>query len=441
MRIAWATPLNARSAIGRAGLGVAEELARRGHSLFLIDLEAQEHRTEPRHNTHLPSAPYSEIDLGALRTSFDAVVAEIGDHALLHAGLFPLLEQTRPLGIFHDFYLYDLFAGWLAARRLPPEVHDGEVAATYGAEFLEAARAARAGELELRDMAARLPMTEWVARRCAAALAHSPFYLPRLRASCPGPSRSASLPWRPRRVPPLPRRSGGRVVAVTVGFMNPNKCADRVIQAIADSPWLLERLEYRLVGSISDAERERLTRLAQDGGVRLEILGSLDDAGLEAQLAAADIICCLRDPVLEGASASAIEGLLTGRPVMVANDGFYADIPDEYAVKVPPRAPPAEVRRALEALVADEPRRRQLGAAAARWARDTFTTRRYADALEALLAEMIEAMPLLRTGGAFADELNRLGLRRDDPAVDRILETLAPVLEGGATTGSPALNN
>ena len=43
-------------------------------------------------------------------------------------------------------------------------------------------------------MAQRLPMIEWMGARCEGALAHSAFYLDRLRASCPGPVQTAAMP-------------------------------------------------------------------------------------------------------------------------------------------------------------------------------------------------------------------------------------------------------
>ena len=166
-------------------------------------------------------------------------------------------------------------------------------------------------------------MTEWLGRRCGAALAHSQFYVNRLEASCPGPIAVAPLCFESRDVKPLAKRSGRKVTITTIGIINPNKCADSVIKSIVSSPLLRTHCEFRLVGAISDSERARLETLCRDAGFRqLSILGEVDDATLVAELERADIISCLREPVLEGASASAIEGMKSGRPIVVVNAGF-----------------------------------------------------------------------------------------------------------------------
>ncbi|HEY8616134.1 glycosyltransferase family 4 protein [Phenylobacterium sp.] len=429
MRLLWATPADARSAIGRSGIGVAEILSRRGHEVELLDLQQDRGPPGALHATALPLTHWRDMPASEIRTRFDLVVAEIGDYFTFHAGLFPLLDAQDCVGIFHDFYLYDLFAGWLFDRGLGADVHDGEVVLTYGLGSEAHARQVRSGALNQAEIARHLPMTEWIARRCRAAVAHSSFYAARLEAACPGPVATLPLSWTARAVPPLPPRSGGPLVVLTVGVMNPNKCMDRVIAAIAGSPHLRETVEYRLAGPVEDVQRARLERLADELGYRgLRILGPVSDADLEAQLAAADVISCLRDPVLEGGSASAIEGLLSGRPVLVADAGFYADLPEHLVFKVPPEVPPAAVAAQLERLASEEPLRRRIGADASAWASDTFAPERYAARLEALLVETEARLPLLRLGAALADEMVRLGLTRGDPVIDRLVHSLGGVL-------------
>lgn len=428
MRILWATPANARSAIGRAGIRVAEDLAGRGHQLELLDLQQAPVAREECHATALPLRHWSEVPPEEIRGGFDLVVAEIGDYFTYHAGLFPLLDHQDCVGIFHDFYLYDLFSGWLFHRGLGPEVHDGEVALTYGPDAEDLARQARSGDLDQAGVARHLPMTEWIARRCRAAVAHSRFYAPRLEAACPGPVAMTPLSWTARPVPALGRRRARRMVVLTLGVMNPNKCVDRVLAAIGGSEDLRGRVEYRLVGPIAPEEQLRLEAMARSLGYEgLRIHGAVSDADLARHLAAADVISCLRDPVLEGGSASAIEGLLSGRPVIVADAGFYADLPDELVFKVPAEVRPEAVAAQLERLAADEPMRREVGARAAAWAAEAFSPSRYADALEALLEETAARLPILRLGAAFADELLQLGLGRDDPVIERLATSLSPV--------------
>jgi glycosyltransferase involved in cell wall biosynthesis len=420
MKIAWVTPRLLRSAIGRESMTITAGLAARGHHVTLIGSEWQKPE-EPLHPTVLPSLHWSDVAVERLRADFDLVVVNFGDNHPFHGGAFALLDHAPCLGIFHDFYLHNLFRGWLHARNLGSAAATHALVTTYGEGIRDLIEGRGLDDLDLTELAARAPMTEWIASRCAGALAHAEFYVGRLEAGCPGPIGVADLPVAPRGVSPLRPRIGGDLVALTVGVMNPNKCVDLVIRAIANSATLRQRLRYRLVGPIEVAERERLEGLAQTldyGG--LTIVGAVDDASLTLELEKADIVCCLRKPILEGASGSAIEGLLSGRPTLVADAGFYGGLPDRVVAKAPADLPVEAIERTLEALAVDEPGRRRLGEAARAWATSTFHLDRYLDVLERLMPATMAAAPVLDVGTAIGCELRQLGLRADDAVVGRI---------------------
>ena len=161
----------------------------------------------------------------------------------------------------------------------------------------------------------------------------------------------------------------------------------------------------------------------------LSIEGAATDAELDAALADADVIACLRRPVLEGASGSVVEALLAGRPTVVADAGCYADLPDDAVVKLPAEVPIAPLTAALERLAADEPGRRALGARARAYAEGRFTLDAYLAVLEPLMEAVAGAAPLLRTGRVLGAQLADLGVARDDPAVARlagVLQAMSP---------------
>lgn len=427
MRLAWATPWNQRSAIGRGNAAVAEVLARRGHVVEVIQLEP-EPPADPI-PTALPVRHWRDLDLTRLKRDYDAVAVHFGDHFPFHAGALPLIGAAPAVGVFHDLCMYNFFNGWVAGRGGGAELHDDEIVATYGKPARAWAEEARSGRLDLGEITARTPMVEWIARHCAGALTHARHYAGRVEAVCAGPVASAPLPWPPRKVPPLRPRARGYQVALTVGVMNRNKCAEEAIRAIAGSEALKGSLRYHLVGRIHDEERARLTALAAELGYEgLTIFGDVDAETLEARLRDADIIACLRRPILEGASGSVIEALQSGRPTIVADAGCYAEVPDDLALKVPADVPIEALRAAFERLAADEPLRRDMGGRASVWAKARFTAETYAAALEPLIQATIEAQPMLHLAGHLGAELSAFGLGRDDPAAARLAERLESVL-------------
>ncbi len=425
MKICWVTPFVLRSSIGRVGAEVAKQLAARGHQVEILRCEDLDDPSEPLHPTALPVRHWRTYDLARLRTEFDVVIVNIGDNYPFHAGVFAILDAAPCLGIFHDFYIYNLFSGWLYYNGLDYRRHDAEIVATYGPQAEPHAVAVRSGQMpDMGEIAKHLPMTEWLAGRCEAALAHARFYAPKLEAACPGPVTVTPLCCPDRATPPGPPKAKTQLTITTVGVMNPNKRVDDVIRAIGGSA-ALKACVYRLVGPISDEERARLERVAAEAGfANLVIDGAVDDATLDKRLDEADIICALRKPVLEGASGSACEGMLSGRPTVVARAGFYGELPDDLVFKIDGEIVIDELRGVLERLVADEALRAKTGKAARAWALDNLNAARYAEAIEALAEIQLTSRPLLAVGRRIGGQLNAMGLADADPAAARIGATL-----------------
>lgn len=425
MKICWVTPFVLRSSIGRVSAEVAKQLAARGHQVEILRCEDQNDPAEPLHPTALPVHHWRSYDLNRLRAEFDVVVVNIGDNYPFHAGVFAILDAAPCLGIFHDFYIYNLFSGWLYYNGLDYQRHDAEIVATYGPAAQPYAVAVRSGQmLDMGEIAKHLPMTEWLAGRCEAALAHAHFYAPKLEAVCLGPVAVTPLCCPDRATPPGPPKAKSQLTITTVGVMNPNKRVADVIQALGGSD-ALKACVYRLVGPISDEERARLEALAVEVGFdNLVIDGAVDDETLDRRLDEADIMVALRKPVLEGASGSACEGMLSGRPTVVARAGFYGELPDDLVFKIDGDIVVDELRSTLERLVSDEALRRKTGKAARAWALETLNAARYAEAVEALAQAQVTSRPLLAVGRRIGGELKAMGLPAEDPAAARIGATL-----------------
>jgi glycosyltransferase involved in cell wall biosynthesis len=421
MKIAWITPFSRRSAIGRVSAAVTRLLWARGHQVTIIRSELRRSDPTPLHPTPLPVLWWHDLLPWDVDRDHDVIVANLGDHYGFHAGCLPFLDVVPCLGIFHDFFLYYFFYEWVRYNGFGEEVHNREIQLTYGKSVIDVARRAWRNPHSLDMIVDSIPMTEWLGRKCGAALTHSRFYVPRLEKSCPGPIATAPLSFDARAVTPLPDRADDDIVITTIGHMNQNKCADAVIKAIAASPILSKRCRYRLVGMITRSERARLETLCHEVGYdRINFLGEVNDAVLTAEIERADILSCLRKPVLEGASASAIEGMKSGRPLIVAATGFYADLPDDLVFKIPAAVDVPALTAVLEKLVQDKELRRQTGLRAKDWAMRTFTTEAYVDILEDLLAQFINAKPLLAVGKNIGQQLAELDISETDPSIERL---------------------
>jgi glycosyltransferase involved in cell wall biosynthesis len=428
MRIAWVTPYNTRSAIGRFSRLVAEGLSNAGHAIAIVRSEVAAELLDG--SDVLPGPEVVRWDKVYYDPDFwsqcDAVVHNIGDNYRFHAGGIEVLQRFPGVVIVHDYFLLDLFRGWCAGsgrRALGDRILDdlyGEGAALRlhtidgGPDFWEYA-------------SEHFPMTEWIGRLAHGAVAHSSFYADRLRQSCGGPVVVMPLAYNALSdfQPLAGREQSSDVTVLTIGHVNQNKRVESVIRAIGSSDVLRERCRYHVVGLVTDQERERLKGVARAVSFQnLQITGEVSNRILRAEIEAADLICCLRWPVLAGGSASAVEAMLSGRPVIVTDAGFARDLPDDLVFKVDPQRELGALTRQLTRLVLDPALRVAVGAHAAAWAKAAFSVDSYLARLVPLLEEVARLRPTLGAAAHFGHLLSELGLLPNDPAVERVATVL-----------------
>ena len=419
-------PVIRSSAIGRMAALVARALADSGHDVSVVRTEKEEFCDSAAHD--FGCRPVSWTDrpaVTALAGSADACIYQIGDNEEFHRGCLEWMPRFPGIVSLHDIFLGHLFLGWAEGRRGEAE----EVARyCYGEPAAEALfRTAPTGDF-IEQTHGVSPMTEWICAMARGVIIHSGFGADRVLASCPGPVYQVPLPFERPSLPasrPEARPAGDdRFRVLTVGHVNPNKRAESVIRAIGSSETLRARTVYRLVGKVAPARRSHLADLAKASGVMLEISGEVDDAGLAGALAEADVACCLRWPSLEGASASTIEAMLGGKPTIVANTGFYSELPGDCVIKIDPEYEIASCRAALDRLHGDHGERRRIGEAAQAWAEQVFSPANYAENLVRIARETNRLRPVFATLEGISGTLKRWGARGELLSLE---ETLAPL--------------
>jgi len=425
MKLIWAGPYCGPSAIARFSSHVVAELRALGHDVAIYRTETGDAAL----NAPLPDpvvlVPGSAMEEEWLRTA-DLVFANIGDHYGFHGGIFELARKRPFVGVMHDWFVLNLFWDRLKAEGRPqdaPRVIQG----LYGQEAGELCAAATS-ETIMTVAAEHFPMTQWAVSDLLGCIIHSEFYRAKVQARCPGPVHKLSLAYPAPNVPQdrrAPVEDRSRLRLCTLGVVNPNKCVDKVVRALARDPELAARTEYHVRGGVGDQERRRLEAIcAEVGFLGLTLEGRVSDERLIEGMAEADAICCLRDPALEGASASAVEGMQSGVPVIVSNAGFYADLPDEYVLKIPQGDCEDELLAQLQHIDRHRAEGRQMGARAREWAHGEFSAKHYATGLDQLIPEFIACEPYLLTSKALGRELGRMGIPGNSPAAGRVADAL-----------------
>jgi hypothetical protein len=422
LRIGWASPWNVRSAIAQSAAEVAFELSRRGHTLTILRTEAGDALTLEARSAPGPVHMLTAYSVSQLRDLFDVVVVHIGDHHGFHGALPPLLKDVDAVGIFHDAFIGNLAYHYLggdeaAIRNLLQQTY-GEDIWPAGTPFLS----------DLRDAARHRPMLEWLAAQTVGAVAHAEHYAERLRNNCPGPVVVIPLAFTMPDLPPKPV-PWNRIQIGVVGHANANKRIDQIILAVAASHVLRSCCRIRVIGEATDHERERLARLSEMAQVSLpEFTGWVTDEDLRWHLRDVDVISCLRNPVLEGASASLVLSLLSGRPTLVTNHGSYAELPPDTVMECSPEHEARDVMRHLENLMADPHRGAAMGQRAQSLALRRHSPTSYVDALLPLLEQVVIRRPEQDARRRLVSTLTDFGLPPCDPATGRVEGVLAGLL-------------
>jgi glycosyltransferase involved in cell wall biosynthesis len=155
------------------------------------------------------------------------------------------------------------------------------------------------------------------------------------------------------------------------------------------------------------------------------ISDEVEESILARAFAEADVITCLRFPSLEAASASAIEAMLYGKPVIVSDVNFYKEIPDDCVLKIDPANEVNALQQALERLHGDVQLREGLGARGQAWARATFRADRYAEKLLSIAASSTKAKPALEAIAFFSQTMSGWGARTNMLGEDHTCGALA----------------
>ena len=186
----------------------------------------------------------------------------------------------------------------------------------------------------------------------------------------------------------------------TFGNVNTSKRVPQLLEALARVRRDRPGASVLLVGAPSpgfDLDR-RLQRLGLDGGGTIRE-GYVDEARLWELMKACDVHVSLRSPTMGETSGTAIRALSLGKPLIVSDVGWFAELPDGVALKVAPdNDEVGALVAALELLATRPDVRRSMGEAALELARSRHALDRVADLYVAAFEEAAG-------GSAVADEV------------------------------------
>ena len=385
-------------------------------------------------------ADYSALLLPALGERMDVVIAKpgrfrrlpsadvclyhVGNDAEAHGWIVEALRRRPGIVVLHDFVLHHLVVGLTFGR--------GDMAAYLSAMEREAGLVGRLLAYAVLDnkipplwetRPEDFPMAGEVLQFATGVIVHSKYVEERAAAlGFEGPIRRIPHPaWPAPAVEPA--AVDGDPVYGCFGNLTDGKRVPELLRAFEGVRARHPHARLLLVGAAS----VRLQSLElPEGVVREEYV---DEQRLWSLMVACDAIVSLRWPTMGETSGTAIRALGLGKPLVVSDVGWFSELPDDVALKVPVDEDEVDtLQAALELLAAQEQVRRAMGEAAAELARREHDLERvaelYAAALEQAAGGATVAESVLREVSQAAAEV---GIDADAPEAAELARRLAEV--------------
>jgi 2-polyprenyl-3-methyl-5-hydroxy-6-metoxy-1,4-benzoquinol methylase/glycosyltransferase involved in cell wall biosynthesis len=368
--------------------------------------------------------------------SFDAIIYHMGNDHRYHTGIFETMVKHPGFLVLHDFALHDFFFN-LAQTRKDLRLYLDEVGLCYGETVKLAASDALAAGATPRIAAnpVKFPLNDRIVRAAKGVIVHSNWSRRRVRSIAPG----ALVEMIPHHVietdaSAAPANIDGPVRIASFGLITPNKGIARALRALSS---LLDRHDFRytLVGEPNPYFDVR--SLIRELGLedRVEITGHVDLTEFQRHITETDIAINLRESIIGETSGSLCRIMAAAVPAIVADAGWFGELPNDAVVKLDMHHQTDELLQAyLEALIIDEELRTEIGRNARRHVLAHNDIRQSAERYLAFISRVVEQRPEEYLVDTLATEISalRIDADRSHEAFAQVAADIAPLVAGAA---------
>jgi glycosyltransferase involved in cell wall biosynthesis len=397
-------------------------------------------------------ADYSALLLPALSERVDVAVVgrrswwrspraqvalyHVGNDPEAHGWIFKALQRRPGVVVLHDFVLHHFVAGITLGRG----DRDGYLDAMQR-EAGAVGRMLAHGVIDglvpppWETRAQDFPLTSEVLASATGVIVHSRYVERRLQEiDYRGPVWRIPHPaWPVPDTSQDPRLPSGRPIVGCFGRFTPAKRLPQLLTGFARLREMVSDALLLLVGSL--APGLELAPLLDRYGLSAEDVVNLDyvdESRLWSLLAACDLCVSLRYPTMGETSGIAIRALTLGVPLVVSDIGWFSELPDGVAAKVPVDESEVELlAETLERLLLDAGLRESMNAAGRGLARGEHDVGRVADSYAAALEEAAGGAAVREAvAGEVARATSEVGITSTGPALDEIATRLREVDHG-----------
>ena len=359
---------------------------------------------------------------------YDAVVYHMGNDHRHHAGIYETLREFPGVVVLHDFALQTFFSG-LAHARGDTRLYLDELEACHGAQVRAASEASlERGALSLSQAdALRYPLNCRIARNAEALIVHSEWSRARLSRIAPAvPIARINHHVLPDDEQEQFRAPGDKmtrgVEIASFGHITTEKGIEMTLRVLASlRPG--HDFHYTLVGQPDGFDVVEIIR-AYGLTDRVTVTGYVSMEEFKRRIAATDIAINLRERTVGETSGSVCRVMSAGVPPVVSNVGWFAELPDDAAVKVDAgEAGDAMLRAYLVKLMEDATLRRRIGANARRYVRQAHAIEKSAKEYLNFIREIIAGRERRRFVRRVTSEIALLDIKPTDETFLRVVAT------------------
>jgi len=322
-----------------------------------------------------------EIDPVPLLADYDAVVYHIGN-SNSHDYIYDTLMLWPGLVVLHELSLQHLMASRTidAGRK---DVYMAEMRAQHGREGADRARLTLWGSepAPWESEPITYPLNRRVISQATGVLTHSDFVerqvhdiFPDLMVrrvehhAFPVPKEARELRRSRRAEAASPTKRD--FTFVSAGNLTPTKQIELLLRALS---MLRKRSSFRCRLLGQGRLKHRAEYLIDSLGLaeEVEMVGRVEKNELYCALLEADVSVCLREPTLGETSGIVMRSLACGTPVLVSDTGWFRELPDDVAYKVPSADMSGnQLADVLEDLIRDRTTLRKKASAARAYAKE-----------------------------------------------------------------------
>jgi glycosyltransferase involved in cell wall biosynthesis len=325
------------------------------------------------------------------RDEFDLPLYQMGNSEH-HEATYDLLLRYPGVVVLHEVYLHH-FVRHHTVGRGDWVGYGRELAYEMGSDGRRLGRAVRAEQADAPLF--EVPLNQRVIDVALGLIVHSQYAADRIRRE--RPKALVGIASAPMEMRPGHSRRGDlalpddAVLFGSYGQLTAEKQIEPALRAFRRAREAQPNAHYLLVGEA--APDVDVAALIADLGLN-EVVHHVGYAGdlnsFVDWIHTADVVVNLRQPTAGETSAVALRALAAGRPLIVFDHGWYSELPDAVAVKIPPGDGDA-LQAAMERLAGLAELRRDMGQAALDYARHHCLPARTADAYVDFVHQVLAA--------------------------------------------------